>query len=37
VPGAPPKVNHVTLPPDAIAEVEYRFAALKPYLLHETF
>ena len=26
------KVNSIELPPDAIAEVEYRFAALKPYL-----
>lgn len=26
------KVNSVDLPPDAIAEIDYRFAALKPYL-----
>jgi dihydrodipicolinate synthase/N-acetylneuraminate lyase len=32
VPGQPAKVNHVTLPPDAIEEIEYRFAALAPYL-----
>lgn len=33
VPGAPQKVRQVSLPDDAIAEIEYRFAALKPYLL----
>jgi len=33
VPGTPQKVRQVTLPDDAIAEIEYRFAALKPYLL----
>jgi dihydrodipicolinate synthase/N-acetylneuraminate lyase len=33
VPGQPPKVNHLALPPDAIEEIEYRFAALKPYLM----
>jgi dihydrodipicolinate synthase/N-acetylneuraminate lyase len=33
VPGQPPKVNHLALPPDAIDEIEYRFAALKPYLV----
>ena len=33
VPGQPPKVNHLALPPDAIEEIEYRFAALKPYLV----
>jgi 4-hydroxy-tetrahydrodipicolinate synthase len=32
VPGQPPKVNQVTLPQDALDELEYRFAALKPYL-----
>jgi 4-hydroxy-tetrahydrodipicolinate synthase len=32
VPGQPLKVNQVVLPPDAIDEIEYRFAALKPYL-----
>jgi hypothetical protein len=32
VPGQPQKVNQVTLPSDAIEEIEYRFAALKPYL-----
>jgi 4-hydroxy-tetrahydrodipicolinate synthase len=32
-PGQPPKVNHVALPQDAIEEIEYRFAALKPYLV----
>jgi dihydrodipicolinate synthase/N-acetylneuraminate lyase len=30
--GAPPKVAQRALPPDAVAEIEYRFAALKPYL-----
>jgi 4-hydroxy-tetrahydrodipicolinate synthase len=33
VPGQPPKINQVTLPQDAIDEIEYRFAALKPYLI----
>jgi 4-hydroxy-tetrahydrodipicolinate synthase len=32
VEGAAPKINQLTLPPDAIEEIEYRFAALKPYL-----
>jgi 4-hydroxy-tetrahydrodipicolinate synthase len=30
--GATPKINQVTLAPDAIEEIEYRFAGLKPYL-----
>ena len=33
VAGQPPKINEVTLPPDAIDEIEYRFAALQPYLV----
>jgi dihydrodipicolinate synthase/N-acetylneuraminate lyase len=33
VPGQPPKVNQVTLPPDALDELEFRFAALRPYLV----
>jgi 4-hydroxy-tetrahydrodipicolinate synthase len=33
VAGQPPKTNQVALPPDAIDEIEYRFAALKPYLI----
>ena len=33
VPGTPQKVRQATLPEDAIAEIAYRFAALKPYLL----
>jgi dihydrodipicolinate synthase/N-acetylneuraminate lyase len=33
VPGAPQKVRQANLPDDVIAEIEYRFAALKPYLL----
>jgi 4-hydroxy-tetrahydrodipicolinate synthase len=33
LPGQPPKLGQITLPPDAIAEIEYRFAALKPYLV----
>ena len=33
VPGQPPKTNQVVLPPDAIDEIEFRFAALKPYLV----
>jgi dihydrodipicolinate synthase/N-acetylneuraminate lyase len=33
VPGQPSKTNRVTLPQDAIDEIEYRLAALKPYLL----
>jgi dihydrodipicolinate synthase/N-acetylneuraminate lyase len=33
LPGQPPKTNQVVLPPDAIDEIEFRFAALKPYLL----
>ncbi len=32
VAGQPPKINQVTLPPDAIDEIEFRFASLKPYL-----
>lgn len=32
VPGQPQKVNRIDLPQDAIDEIEYRFAALKPYL-----
>jgi 4-hydroxy-tetrahydrodipicolinate synthase len=32
VEGAAPKINELTLPPDAIEEIEYRLAALKPYL-----
>ena len=31
-PGQAPKINQVTLPPDAIDEIEFRLAALKPYL-----
>jgi dihydrodipicolinate synthase/N-acetylneuraminate lyase len=31
-PGGAPRTSDLTLPPDAIAEIEYRFAALKPYL-----
>jgi dihydrodipicolinate synthase/N-acetylneuraminate lyase len=31
-PGAGPRTSDLTLPPDAIAEIEYRFEALKPYL-----
>ena len=30
--GAAPKISQQHLPPDAIAEIEYRFAALKPHL-----
>jgi 4-hydroxy-tetrahydrodipicolinate synthase len=30
--GSAPKVRQANLPPDAIAEIDYRFAALKPYL-----
>jgi 4-hydroxy-tetrahydrodipicolinate synthase len=33
VPGSPQKVRQAALSDDAIAEIEYRFAALKPYLL----
>ena len=33
LPGQPPKINQISLPPDAIQEVEYRFAALEPYLM----
>jgi 4-hydroxy-tetrahydrodipicolinate synthase len=33
LPGQPPKLGQITLPPDAIAELEYRFAALEPYLI----
>lgn len=33
VAGTQPKVRQITLPDDAIAEIEYRLAALKPYLL----
>jgi 4-hydroxy-tetrahydrodipicolinate synthase len=33
LPGQPPKLSQITLPPDAIAEIEYRFAALTPYLI----
>ena len=33
VPGQPQKVNRIDLPQDAIDEIEYRFAALKPYLV----
>ena len=36
VPGQAPKVNQVVLAPDAIEEIEYRFAALKPYLSAST-
>lgn len=32
VDGSAPKINQLSLPPDAIEEIEYRFAALKPYL-----
>ena len=32
VDGAAPKVNQQSLPPDAIAEIDYRFAALRPYV-----
>ena len=32
VDGAPPKLRKTELPADAIQEIEYRFAALKPYL-----
>ena len=32
VDGAPPRVRKVELSPEAIDEIEYRFAALKPYL-----
>jgi 4-hydroxy-tetrahydrodipicolinate synthase len=32
VPGQPPKTNQVVLPPDVTDEIDYRFAALKPYL-----
>jgi 1-pyrroline-4-hydroxy-2-carboxylate deaminase len=32
VEGSAPKINNLTLPPDAIEEIEYRFAALRPYL-----
>jgi dihydrodipicolinate synthase/N-acetylneuraminate lyase len=31
-PGAAPRTSDLTLPADAIAEIEYRFEALKPYL-----
>jgi hypothetical protein len=30
--GQAQKINQVTLSPDAIEEIEYRFAALKPFL-----
>lgn len=33
LPGQPPKVNGVELPPEAVQELEYRFAALEPYLM----
>jgi len=33
VPGQPQKVNQIDLPQDAIDEIDYRFAALKPYLV----
>jgi 4-hydroxy-tetrahydrodipicolinate synthase len=36
VAGQAPKVNRIVLPPDAIEEIEYRFAALKPYLTATT-
>ena len=36
VPGQAPKVNQIVLPPDAVDEIEYRFAALKPYLSAST-
>lgn len=32
VPGQAPKVNQIVLPPEAVEEIDYRFAALKPYL-----
>ena len=32
VEGAAPKINQLNLPADAIEEIEYRFAALAPYL-----
>jgi hypothetical protein len=32
-PGKPQDLNEVKLPADALAELEYRFEALKPYLL----
>jgi 4-hydroxy-tetrahydrodipicolinate synthase len=31
--GQPPKLNQVVLPKDAIDEIDYRLAALKPYLV----
>lgn len=31
--GTPPELNEVRLPPDAVEEIEYRLAALQPYLL----
>jgi dihydrodipicolinate synthase/N-acetylneuraminate lyase len=33
VAGQPQKTNQVVLPPDAVEEIEYRLAALKPYLV----
>jgi dihydrodipicolinate synthase/N-acetylneuraminate lyase len=33
LPGQPPKVTQVALPADAIQEIEYRLAALEPYLM----
>ena len=33
VPGQPATVSRVALPPEAIDEIEYRFAALRPYLI----
>jgi 1-pyrroline-4-hydroxy-2-carboxylate deaminase len=33
VPGQPPTVSQVVLPQDAVDEIEYRFAALRPYLV----
>jgi hypothetical protein len=32
-PGAAPKLHQAALTSDAIEEIDYRFAALKPYLL----
>jgi 4-hydroxy-tetrahydrodipicolinate synthase len=32
VEGSAPKLNQLVLPPEAIEEIEYRFAALQPYL-----
>lgn len=32
MPGKPQELNEVTLPPDVLEEIDYRLAALKPYL-----